>query len=140
MWQYSWILHLKVTTFFKYWLNTLQYYHNTYKYCHKTCEYWAGENTPGQTNLQYLRSSLAILMRCKDCNFGHFRVPELWFLDKIHIWKVKIPRSSCCDTLNLRKIKFGHFRSLKSAIYVISGSLEFCILGKFHIWKCERSP
>ena len=46
LWQYSRILHLQVTTFFKYWLNTREYYHNTYKYCHNTCEYWVGEYTP----------------------------------------------------------------------------------------------
>ena len=46
LWQYSWVLHLQVTTFFKYWVNTREYYHNTYKYCHNTCEYWAGEYTP----------------------------------------------------------------------------------------------
>ena len=38
LWQYSWILHLQVTTFFKHWVNTREYYHNT-------CEYWAGEYT-----------------------------------------------------------------------------------------------
>ena len=43
LWQYSRILHLQVTTFFKYWLNTRKYYHNTYKYYHNI---WAGEYTP----------------------------------------------------------------------------------------------
>ena len=45
LWQYSRILHLQVTTFFKYWVNTRKYYHNTYEYCHNTCEYWGGEYT-----------------------------------------------------------------------------------------------
>ena len=47
LWQYSQALHLQVTTFFKYWVNTREYYHNTYEYCHNTCEYWAGEYTLG---------------------------------------------------------------------------------------------
>ena len=45
LWQYSRKLHLQVTTFFKYWLNTFEYYHNTYEYCYNSCEYWAGEYT-----------------------------------------------------------------------------------------------
>ena len=45
LWQYSRKLHLQVTAFFKYWLNTFEYYHNTYEYCYNSCEYWAGEYT-----------------------------------------------------------------------------------------------
>ena len=45
LWQYSQILDLQVTTFFKYWVNTRKFYHNTYEYCHIPCEYWAGEYT-----------------------------------------------------------------------------------------------
>ena len=43
--QYLRILHLQVTTSFKYWPNTHEYYHTTYDYCHNTCKYWAGEYT-----------------------------------------------------------------------------------------------
>ena len=56
LWQYSWILHLQVNTFFKYLLNTREYYHNTYKYCHNACEYWVGECTPIWAN--YLWAAL----------------------------------------------------------------------------------
>ena len=120
LWKFLQALHLQVTTFFKYWLNTSEYYHNTYEYCHNTSKYFAGEYTP--RTLQFFISVLRILFvkgYCLKCleldNWTKLKLVKwinynpIWHLVSLHhIWFTDIIR------------KHIHFKLIMHIIYVSS--------------------